>query len=108
MKNKYRYNTVASAIDALRQDGFDHDFALFEDHIACGKLQFGENDLKIKIFYRYEGNSDPADEATVYGLESRSGLKGILVLGDETASDFNSMEILKNLHLKNNQLKYQG
>jgi hypothetical protein len=105
MKNKYKYNTVTSAIDALRQDGFTNDFNLFEDHIFCGKTELKADDLKIKVLYRYEGNSDPADEATVYGLESKSGLKGILVLGDEINSEVASTEILKKLHLKNNDPK---
>jgi hypothetical protein len=54
----------------------------------------------VKVIYRYEGDSDPADEATVYGLESTSGLKGILVLGDEMNSDLTSIEVLKKLPIK--------
>ncbi|MEP7143666.1 MAG: hypothetical protein ABI707_12380 [Ferruginibacter sp.] len=102
MENKYKYNTVVSAINALRKDGFTNDFNLFEDHIACGKIVLKADDLKIKVLYRYEGNSDPADEATVYGLESSSGLKGILVLGDEINSEVASTEILKRLHQQDN------
>ncbi len=98
MKNKYKYSTVTSAINTLRQDGFTNDFNLFEDHIGCGRIELNADDLKIKVIYRYEGDSDPADEATVYGLESKSGLKGILVLGDEMNSDVTSIEILKKLH----------
>lgn len=102
MGNKFKYNTVTSAIRALHQDGFTHDFNLFEDHIAYGKVKLTADDLKIKVLYRYEGNSDPADEATVYGLESKAGLKGILVLGDETNSDVTTGKFLKELHLNNN------
>lgn len=100
MKNNFKYNTVTSAIDTLRQDGFINDFSLCEGHIVCGETELKVEDLYIKVLYRYEGDSDPADEATVYGIESKSGLKGILVLGDETDSDTGSNEILKQLHLK--------
>jgi hypothetical protein len=100
MINTYNYSTVASAITSLRQNGFSNDFKLFEDHIGCGKTVLNADDLKIKVIYRYEGDSDPADEATVYGMESKSGLKGILVLGDEMNSDVASIDILKKLHLK--------
>lgn len=96
MENKY--NTVTSAINTLRKEGFTNDFTLFEDHIACGEIILKAEDLKIKVLYRYEGNSDPADEATVYGLESGSGLKGILVLGDEINSDVASSQLLRKLH----------
>lgn len=100
MKSKYKYSTVASAINALRQDGFANDFSLLGGHIACGETALKTDDMNIKIVYRYEGNSDPADEATVYGLESTSGLKGILVFAAEIDSDITSAEILKKLHLK--------
>jgi hypothetical protein len=100
MKNKYQYSTVTSAVADLRRDGYTNDFTLFEDHIGCGKIKLGAEDLDIQVLYRYEGISDPADEATVYGLESTSGLKGILVLGDEINSSGTSADILKRLHLK--------
>lgn len=103
MNNKFKYNTVTSAIDALRKEGFINDFNFCEDHIVCGETTLKIDDLDIKVLYRYEGNSDPADEATVYGLQSIEGLKGILVLGDETDSDETSTEILKKLHLKKNR-----
>jgi hypothetical protein len=102
MKNKYRYNTVTSAIDTLRLEGFTNDFTISEEHIASGKIALKADDLNIKVLYRYEGNSDPADEASVYGLESKCGLKGILVLGDEINSDVRTAEFLKKLHQKNN------
>jgi hypothetical protein len=28
---------------------------------------------EIKHIYRYEGNTDPGDEAVVYGIQSKSG-----------------------------------
>jgi hypothetical protein len=31
--------------------------------------------------HRYEGESDPGDEAVVYAIESKKGIKGILVSG---------------------------
>jgi hypothetical protein len=30
---------------------------------------------EIKHIYRYEGNTDPGDEAVVYGIQSKSGKK---------------------------------
>lgn len=102
MKNEY--NTVTSAIKALREEGFTNDFNLFEDYIACGEIALKAEDLRIKVLYRYEGNSDPADEATVYGLESGSGLKGILVLGDEINSDAGSSRLLRKLHQNTGKL----
>lgn len=105
MKNKFKYNTVTSAIDALRQEGFVNDFNFCDNHIVCREKVLKIDELDIKFLYRYEGDSDPADEATVYGLESKIGLKGILVLGDETNSDETHAGLLKILHHKKNKLK---
>lgn len=100
MQNKFQYGTVTCAINALRRNGFTNDFGLTENHIICDGVEFEADNLKILVVYRYEGNTDPADEATVYGLESKSAVKGILITGDEVNSEFPSGHILKELHFK--------
>ena len=100
MNNKFLYSTVTSAIDTLRKAGFNKDFCLVDNYIDWNNIKMGINDLKIVTVYRYEGNSDPADEASVYGLESKTGLKGILITNDDANSEDSSGQILKNLHLK--------
>ena len=100
MNTKFLYDTVASAINTLRKAGFNKDFSLVDNYIGWDNIKMGINDLKIIKVYRYEGNSDPADEASVYGLESKTGLKGILITNDDANSDDPSGQILKNLHLK--------
>ena len=100
MNTKFRYGTVTSAIDTLRKAGFNKDFSLVDNYIIWNNIKMDINDLKIVALYRYEGNSDPADEASVYGLESRTGLKGILITNDDANSEDSSGQILKNLHLK--------
>lgn len=100
MKAKFLYGTVTSAINSLRQAGFNKDFNLAGNYIGWKNIKMGVSDLKIVTVYRYEGNSDPADEASVYGLESQTGLKGILITGDDANSEIYSGNILKQLHLK--------
>lgn len=100
MKNKFRYGTVTFATSMLRKEGFVKDFYLFKNCIVCDQVEFNASDLDIVIVYRYEGISDPADEATVYGLESKTGIKGILISGDGIYCDAISTEVLKHLHLK--------
>ena len=97
MENKYHYETVSEAIDQLRQQGFSLDFNLEENCIACHAGKFNADEFQVLEVCRYEGDSDPADEATVYGIRSTSGLKGILVTGDEISTDDRTSEILKKL-----------
>jgi len=100
MQKKFQYGTVTCAINTLRGNGFTKDFSLSEDYLICDGIEFNAHNLKIIVVFRYEGNTDPADEATVYGLESKSGLKGILITGADVNSEIPSGHILKKLHFK--------
>jgi hypothetical protein len=97
MERHNHYETVVDAINLLRGKGFDIDFNLSENCIVCHVDQFYSDDFEIIHVYRYEGNSDPGDEATVYGIESKTGLKGILVTGDPSSLDSVTIEILQKL-----------
>ncbi len=98
MKQHSHYDTVSTAINKLREQGFTTDFNLDTNWVVCSEEKFGADDFEIVDVYRYEGDTDPADEATVYAIQSRSGIKGILVTGYGIYSDTVSTEILKKLH----------
>lgn len=100
MENNYHYATVSEAIAALKEKGFTEDFNLEPNHIVNKNGKFSHDEFEIVETYRYEGDTDPADEATVYGIESVSGLKGILVTGYGISIDNASTEILKKLGIK--------
>src|SRR6185295_9300513 len=99
MERQLHYATVSEAIDKLRKQGFTTDFNLEENCIVCHQDKFNTADFEIVDIYRYEGNTDPADEATVYAIESKTGLKGILVTGYGTSTDTMSSVILEKLKL---------
>lgn len=91
------YETVSEAINELRKKGFTTDFNLMENCIVCHPEKFHPEDFTIVDVYRYEGNTDPADEATVYAIESKTGLKGILVTGYGISMDSMSAAMLEKL-----------
>jgi hypothetical protein len=107
MKQQFHYATVTDAIEQLKKQGFTMDLNLKENHIAAGENLYPADEFEIVDLYRYEGPSDPADEATVYALASASGLKGILVTGYGASADEASTETLKQLHYKYLQGKLQ-
>lgn len=100
MKQKFHYATVAEAIEELRKQGFTLDLNLKENRFLADNHSYEPDEFEIVDLYRYEGPSDPADEATVYALASASGLKGILVTGYGYASDEASDKTLGDLHYK--------
>lgn len=52
--------------------------------------------------YRFEGDTDPADEAVVYAIESKAGLKGILVNAYGLYANTMSNEIIQKLSFHKN------
>jgi len=66
----------------------------------AGEQKFNADDFDIVDTYRYEGNSDPGDEATVYAIQSKSGVKGTLVTGYGVSAEDTSPELMKKLHVQ--------
>jgi hypothetical protein len=77
----YTYDTLSEAVNDLKKRGFDLDFNLQENCLVCHPHKLDINDFEIVEVHRFEGDTDPADEAVLYAIESVAGLKGILVSG---------------------------
>jgi hypothetical protein len=103
MEQKFHYATVTEAINQLKQQGYTLDLNLEQNQFKAGEQEFSADAFEIVDLYRYEGASDPADEATVYALASKAGIKGILVSGYGISTDDASTEVLKKLHYKYQQ-----
>ena len=99
MERENHYATVSEAINQLQKKGFTIDFNLKENSIVHHDEKFHTN-FEIVDIYRYEGDSDPADEAVVYAIQSITGLKGILVTGYGASIDSDTVEILRKLQIK--------
>lgn len=102
-EQKFHYATVTEAITKLKEQGYTHEFSLEGNHFKDGEETFTAADFEIADLYRYEGPSDPADEAIVYALVSPAGIKGTLVTGYGVSTDEATIETLKNLHYKYQQ-----
>jgi len=100
MEEHFHYGTISEAINKFRQQGFLIDFNLESNCIVCDNTKFRSEEFEIVDMYRYEGNSDPADEATVYAIESKTGLKGLLVTGYGISTDSTTSEMLRKLHYR--------
>ncbi len=94
----YVYDTVSEAINDLKKRGYTLDFNLEENCIICNHEKFEPLDFEITEVYRFEGDSDPADEAIVYAIQSKTGVKGVLVNGYGIYSDPISDDMAKKLN----------
>jgi hypothetical protein len=95
----YSYETVTAAVNGLKQRGYTLDFNLSENCLVCQDDKFNPEDFEITEVYRFEGNSDPADEAVVYAIESKKGDKGVLVNGYGPSANEMSSDMAKKLSI---------
>ncbi len=93
------YNTISEAIRDLKRRGFTIDFNLKFDGMNPHETPFALSPEKFLIseVYRFEGDTDPDDEAVVYAIESSDGHKGVLVNGYGAYSDPVYDEMVKKL-----------
>ncbi|PZR17206.1 MAG: hypothetical protein DI539_17180 [Flavobacterium psychrophilum] len=94
-RQMYHYATVSKALQELNDKGYTIDFNLEEDRI---KKQ--SEDFEIEHIYRYEGESDPGDEATVYGIKAKGGEKGVFVVSSGAFSEDSAAKILLDMSIK--------
>jgi hypothetical protein len=74
-------NTMVDCVNSLVRKGFTEDFKAKKDgllSLATEKL-YQPDEIKILNFYRFEGQSDPADNSILYAIETADGKKGTLV-----------------------------
>lgn len=94
----YHYTTVSKALEELKEKGFTVDFNIQESRIINNP-----NDFEIEHIYRYEGETDPGDEATVFGIKSSTGEKGVFVTGLAAFTDQSATMVLNDLVIKGKQ-----
>ncbi|HEY6900499.1 MAG TPA: phosphoribosylpyrophosphate synthetase [Puia sp.] len=98
----FNYDTVSDAVNGLKQRGYTIDFNLEADRICCNDtpLSLSPADFEITEYHRFEGPSDPADEAVVYAIESKKGEKGLLVTGFGISAEGIGEEMIEKLRVK--------
>ncbi|MDI1316002.1 hypothetical protein [Flavobacterium sp.] len=95
MENRYHYASVSVALEELKTVGFTVDYNLQEEAIMDYPDRY-----EIVHIYRYEGNSNPDDEAVVYGIESNTGEKGVFVAGFSANSESDAARVLREISIK--------
>ena len=81
--------TLSTVITKLNQKGYEIQFKVTDEglvSLSSDKIYKPEQ-VKICHFYRFEGESNPADNSILYAIETREGEKGTLVDGYGATSD---------------------
>ncbi|MBS1780364.1 MAG: phosphoribosylpyrophosphate synthetase [Bacteroidetes bacterium] len=96
-------DTLSEIIEKLRKEGYTDDLNVQQNRLECknGAFQIFHDEFVIDKVYRFEGESDPGDEATVYAISSsKHQIKGILVNGAGIYTDDLTDEMLETLQIK--------
>ncbi|SDL85943.1 hypothetical protein SAMN05421823_108297 [Catalinimonas alkaloidigena] len=98
----YDYTTLSEAISGLQERGYTYDFNLRPDCLHCPELdrQLSPDEFTITETYRFEGMSNPDDNAVVYGIASNDGLKGTFVDAYGTYADTVSEQMIQKLNFR--------
>lgn len=102
MKPIYHYASVSDALKELNTKGFIFDFNLQDESIKENPHQY-----EIEHVYRYEGDSNPDDEAVVYGISCNSGQRGVYVAGLSANSESESAAVLAQLCINGSYKRYR-
>jgi len=103
------YGTLSQAINKLKlEEGYEHDFNLLDEEIELKSENktFGVEDFDVDKVLRFEGMSNPDDNAILYAITTSKGYKGVLVDGYGISSGQVSKDMIKKLDLKDNRPIY--
>lgn len=95
-------DTLSQKMAELRQEGYLEDFNLQQNCLVCrdGHFKVFHDEFVIDKFFRFEGDSNPSDEATLYAISSpKHDIKGILVNGAGIYTDDLTNEMLETLKI---------
>lgn len=77
MNKPNEMTSLAHVLEKLRLKKIDNEFTLTENGFTVGEGKcYKPEELKIIKVYRFEGDSDPADESVIYIIEANDGLIG--------------------------------
>lgn len=94
-------STLSGVMNELNRRGFKEDFKAHKDRVEAiySKKEYQANELKIVATYRFEGETNPADQSTLFAIEAKDGLKGTLVMSYAYQSNQDE-EMLKKIKKK--------
>jgi hypothetical protein len=91
--------TLTKIMEELRQKGYTHEFGPRKDYLEekSTDTKLKSDEFAVDQFYRFEGESDPGDEMTLYAITASNGMKGVFVAAQGTYSNEVSPELMAKL-----------
>ena len=100
--------SLATCLSRMVSEGYTEDFTITDTGLFSlnQKRYYKPEEIQVVNFYRFEGESDPDDNAILYIIETTDGTKGTLldaygVYNDPAISQF--MKQVQDIHKKINK-----
>lgn len=88
---KIEMTTLSAILEKLRLKKMDNEFRITPQGFTAGNSKFYQpHDLKVIRTYRFEGESNPDDNAVIYIIEANDGLIGYSMDAYGVYSDHNA------------------
>ena len=69
--------TLTAVLSHLKDLGWNNEFSVIENNkIELNKSYYDINDIKLIQTYRFEGDSDPSEQAIIYVIKTANGEVG--------------------------------
>ncbi len=93
-------NTLTERVNKAIQNGYVENFKMTPEGLASDKthITYHPDQVSIIDFYRFEGESDPADSAIMYVIDTNDGLKGTLIDSYGAYADENINKFVAEVH----------
>jgi hypothetical protein len=101
--------SMATCLNKMVKEGYTEDFKVTEQGLESIHQHgsFRPEEIQVVNFFRFEGESDPDDNAILYVIETNNGTKGLLIdaygiYNDPRVSQFmKDVEIIQKKIVKN-------
>lgn len=95
--------TLSEATSRLARAGYEEDYHAHDGRLVCGQCGTAHDPAQMAIdeIVRFEGASDPGDEAIVYALDAGCGHRGIYLAAygaEATTDDITVVRALPDTH----------
>ncbi len=96
-----QYDTLSQATDDLKKRGYELNFNLEPDCIACKDLnkKYNPKSFHIDEFHRFEGMTNPDDMSIVYAVTTDDGKKGTVVDAYGTYEDPMTSDMVQKMRI---------
>jgi hypothetical protein len=73
--------SLATCLNRMVSEGYTEDFKITEQGLESIQKHFNykPDEIQVVNFFRFEGESDPDDNAILYVIETNDGTKGTLI-----------------------------